>query len=533
MHKQRHYNHKSIFAVVALACTLSGMAAAGRAAQAGEPTHHITGFVFRGNHALSTTTLSAAAQSYVGHDLDEAEVEQLRIELTRVYTDRGYINSGVILERTDPYAGGLLHFQVVEGRLTEVRVQGLRGLRKSYVIRRLRGKPDETFNINRLRERFQLLLEDPLLAHLSSRVLPGNSPGEAILEVAVDRARPYSLTVAINNYRPPSIGEKAYLVGGSVQDLTGFGDVLDASVSGPFNGTGGVDTSVGWRIPLNASGTQLGFRAANGSTVISEEPLSELDIRSYTGHYELSALQPIITSLTTKLSLTAAIAREYNDTTLAGTTFSLLPGSVAGNTRDISFRLGADYSWRSERQYLGLRFGVLHAHLLNKLSDAPPQVALDRNYFVETLQARHLISLPSAHLELESRGVLQRSSAHISDLQALPVGGVDSVRGFREDTLLSSNVTQFNVDLRWKILPWRAGTGPGLSVGPFFDWASAHDIDAPSTTLSSAGGTLRLSWAHCRFDFAAGARIRSTSLAKQQHGSWQDHGIHAQLATDL
>jgi hemolysin activation/secretion protein len=566
MHRQLHNNYKPAFAAVALACAVSGPLAVGGAAEAAEPTsngqmrnevrpsgstsgfqlppvapsgdarsstHRVNGVRFRGNRVLSTAVLSAVGQPYAGRDLDEAEIEQLRIALTRLYTDQGYINSGVILDPEDPYGGDLLHFQVIEGRLTEVRVHGLRRLRKAYVISRLRGAPDETFNINRLRERFQLLLDDPLFAHLNSRVLPGASPGEAVLDVQVDRARPFSLTVAVNNYRPPSIDEKAYLVGGTVRDLTGLGDVFDAVVSGPFNGAGGVNSSVGWRIPINSSNTQLGIRAVYGSTVISEEPLSELDIRSYTGHYELNALQPLIHSVTSQLSLGAAIAREYNDTELGGTPFSLLPGSVAGNTRDISFRLGTDYGWQSERQYLGVRLAVVHVHLLNKLSGAPPEVALDRNYFVETLQARHLITFPTLRLELESRGVLQRTSSHISDLHALPVGGVDSVRGFRENTLLESNVTQFNIDLRWQALRAPTPTGPALSVGPFFDWATARDLDSPFITLSSAGGTLRFTWAHCRFDLAVGARIRSTSLARGQHGSWQDHGIHAQLATDL
>lgn len=160
-------------------------------------------------------------------------------------------------------------------------------------------------------------------------------------------------------------------------------------------------------------------------------------------------------------------------------------------------------------------------------------MTLDRDYFIETLQARHLISFPAARLELETRGLLQRTGSYISDLQALPVGGVDSVRGFRENTLLDSNVTQLNIDLRWKVLPARTPSAAALSIGPFFDWANARDIDSPSITLSSAGGTVRLGWTHCRFDLAVGARIRSTSVARQQHGSWQDQGIHAQLATDL
>jgi hypothetical protein len=73
--------------------------------------------------------------------------------LTHRYTDHGYFNSGVVLDLDAPYHDGLLSFLAIEGRLSEIRVHGLHGLRSAYVVDRLRGQDDEILNADVLRMR--------------------------------------------------------------------------------------------------------------------------------------------------------------------------------------------------------------------------------------------------------------------------------------------------------------------------------------------------------------------------------------------
>jgi hypothetical protein len=78
-----------------------------------------------------------------------------------------------------------------------------------------------------------------------------------------------------------------------------------------------------------------------------------------------------------------------------------------------------------------------------------------------------------------------------------------------------------------------SGPRPALSLGPFFDWASGHDIGQPQVTFSSTGGALKLRWTHLQADLAIGWHLIHPVFVDQQHGSWQDHGIHAQLLASL
>jgi len=498
-----------------------------------EGIERLEGVEFVGNRALPSRTLQSLAAPYVGQSLTAAQVEALRQSLTRQYTDRGYINSGALLDTEGPHRQGVLRFRIIEGHIAEVHVQGLKGLHAAYVINRLRGGKGETFNVNRLRERFQRLLDDPLFARLNCRILPGAKLGEAILEVDVERARPYGASAAVNNYRPPSIEEKGYNVSGIVRDLIGWGDALDANVSGPIGESGGLNYSAGWQVPLNRYYTALSVRSSIADSVVTEQPLESLEIKSRIEREELKLTQPLWSSLTQQFNLAASAAYEKNSTSLDGVPFSFLPGSIQGVTRAITERLSPDYSLRTQDQYLGLRLTLLHATLLDQSSSPAAFAQPDHEYLVWTGQLHHVFELTQAHLELETRATTQWTHAQISDLHALEVGGIDSVRGFRENELLLSNVRNVNLDLHWLALPAGNSLRPGVTIGPFFDWANGHDVGEPETTFSSAGGTARLTWSHVQFDLALGARLIRPAFVEEQHGTWQDHGVHVQLAYTL
>ena len=202
-------------------------------------------------------------------------------------------------------------------------------------------------------------------------------------------------------------------------------------------------------------------------------------------------------------------------------------------TRSVTARLIPEYSYRSGQQYLGLRLTILHANLLDLPTASAAYVVPDQRYFVWTGQAHHLLEWPRAHLELETRIAVQRTGAHISDLHAVEIGGIASVRGFRENELLVGNAQNFNLDLHWLAIPYSGGARPGFTFGPFFDWASGRDVGEPTTTFSSIGATFRLKWARVQADLAIGKRLVEPGFVQQQHGSWQDHGIEAQVAASL
>ena len=158
--------------------------------------------VVDGNTVLSPEVLSKLVGPYAGRQVSVAELEELRQKVTRIYIDAGYINSGAVIPE-HAYDKGVLHLQIVEGLVEDVRIHGQGRLRKGYIRNRLLTEPERPLHLGELQDGCQLLLSDPLIEHMEGRLLPGSSPGSGILDVKVNRARPYHLEHLRRQLPPP------------------------------------------------------------------------------------------------------------------------------------------------------------------------------------------------------------------------------------------------------------------------------------------------------------------------------------------
>lgn len=529
---------RRLCAVVVLAgCVLAGGAVAsdavaGDEGAAGERAARVDRVAIRGNHVVRSEALQAAAAPFTGRELTGDDVEALCAALTRLYADLGYFNSRVTVDGDAPLHDGVLGLRAVEGRITAIRVQGLQGLPVSYVIDRLRGAEDEVPSADQLRWRMQLLSEDPLFARVNSRIEAGADPADAILDVDVQMAMPYTVTLALDNYRPPEIGEKAYDVSGQLRDLTGHGDLVDTDLSGPVGRGGQLGYAADWQLPFGHDGATASLSAARINTVLTAEPLALFGIASTIEREEARIAAPLWRAAHESLNLGASIAHEQQSIS-GNELFALLGGLAGQSTRSSMARLMPEYTWRTERQYFGVRATLLHAYLLDYTQAGSAGTQPDQQYFLWNVQVHDLAQLPGAPFEIESRLNLQRTRASLASLHQMAIGGVNSVRGYRENDLLVDDGLNLNLDVRWLALRVADGARPAVNVGTFFDWADGHDIGAPADTYSSCGLTLRLKWTHVQGDLAYGVPLIHPGFTSLERGSWQDHGIHVQIALTL
>lgn len=400
------------------------------AAEAGAEQFQIRRVLFRGNAAIANGELEAVAAPYLGRTVDVAALEDLRQKLTRHYVDRGYINSGALPGKGE-VDSGTVTFEVIEGRLSALRLRGLNDLHEDYLVRRLKKDGDAALNIDTLRERFQLLLDDPLFERLNARLMPDARLGEAILDIEVLRTRPYQLTAFANNYRAPSVGANAYGLSGWVRNLTGVGDLVEASVQNAATGNEGGRYSLAWHLPLNQTGTQLSIQFDRGRSTVIEEPLRILDIRSRLDSWDVGIGQVFIETLRHKLQLGINRVKRENRTTLLGQPFSFVAGEPDGVTRVSAWRFWQEYAYRSENQVLALRSTFTAAH--NNLQDVaglPPQAMVaqpERQYRIWLGQAQYARQVLQSGAQVILRGNVQRTDSLLAPLDRMSIGGIHTV----------------------------------------------------------------------------------------------------------
>ncbi|WP_418316513.1 ShlB/FhaC/HecB family hemolysin secretion/activation protein [Piscinibacter sakaiensis] len=484
---------------------------------------------FAGNTAIPTAELDALVAPHIGRSLAAGEIEALRIELTRLYVDRGFVNSGLRVAGIDA-ANGVLSFNVIEGRLQAIELQGMDGLDDAYITAQLHSANDGPLNLDRLRERFQLLLADPLFERLNARLLPGDSPGEAVLAIDVRRARPYELRLFANNHRPVSIGAATLGIAGVLRNGTGRGDVLEATLQSPAEGGGDLRGSVAWRMPLDYRGTHLSLSLDHGESSVVEQSVRSLDISSRLSSVELGLSRVVTESLDRRLSLGVAVVHRENRTWLLGRPFSFNPGEPDGIVREDIARFWQELVLRSQTQVLALRSTFSWGR--NNLQDVaglPVQNRPPSNYRIWLGQAQYARRIGSKGAQLVARATVQHSPDRLLALDGIALGGASSVRGYRENQLVRDEGVLLNLEFEWPAIV-RPEIGLRLALVPFYDIGRGRNHGQTGTTLRSVGLATRLRWKALSVDLVLARRIDAPALARNQGSNLQDDGVHLQLS---
>jgi len=483
----------------------------------------VKGFAFEGNTVFSAAQLETVTAPFIGRKVSPAELEQIRQRLTLYYVDRGYINSGALLPE-DFYRDGVVHFRIVEGRIEELRSKGLLGLRESYLRQRLI-QGEEPLDVNQLQERFQLLLTDPLFSRVNARLQPGAQPGEAILEVDVVRARPYDLSVYFNNYLAPSIGEYAGGVNGVVRNLTGLGDTVGATVQ---QGDQSNRSAMIWGVLPLVYRTDLRARYDYQKSVIVEEPLDVLDIGSKAQTAEVGLTHAFVDSIRRRFALGLTYAYRTDSTTFLGEPFSFVPGEPSGTVRVNALRFEQDYIQRWETQSFALRsvftFGTTNV-------DADPALAAfapSREYFAWIGQAQFTRVILANGTTMTLRGNVQLTPDQLVPMERVALGGVGSVRGYRENQVVRDQGFDITLEFRYPLLrlPVQALQ---LYVIPFMDYGVGWNQGANENRqeLWSIGLGLSLQYRRLSAELSYGKRLIQPEI--ETTGTLQDAGVQFQL----
>lgn len=484
---------------------------------------------FSGNTVVPTADLDALAAPYTGRATSLVEIETLRQQLTRLYVDRGYVNSGLLLKRVNE-ATGVVEFDVVEGRLSGVQLHGMERLREGYVTAQLSRPGDGPLNIDVLRERFQLLLADPLFDRLNARLIPGTQPGEAVLDIDVARAQPYGVTLFANNYRPVSIGSVGAGASGWVRNLTGFGDVLEGTLQAPTDHGGDVRTALAWRMPLNNRGTQLSLAYDRGDSSLVEEPVRALDIKSRLVSREIGVSQTLYETLARKFSIGVNRALRENRTTLLGEPFSFVQGEPTGETRERLWRFWQEFAQRSEVQVIALRSTVAWSrNNVQQVAGLPASSPFPSSARVWLGQAQFARQLMPDGTQVIVRGSVQRSPDRLLALDGMAIGGINTVRGYRENQIVRDQGHVLNVELEW---PFLRDPEHGLRVVavPFYDWGRGRNHGEAATSLRSAGLATRLTWYNLSVDLTLAKRLHQPAETRDQGSTLQDKGVQLQVS---
>ncbi len=457
-------------------------------------------FEFIGNTAFSDRELEKTVEEFTNTPISFAELLQVEEKIKNKYTagcqgdilQPCYLNSGAFILANQTFAkdGAVVKVQVVEGSIEQINITGLKNLNPNYVRTRIQRGISQPLEREQLLETLQILQLNPLIQNLSAELTAGTRPEKNILEIEITEADSFDLELFTNNGRTPSVGtwRRAFRI--EEGNFLGIGD----RIFGEYTNTDGSNRiDLGYSAPLNASNTTINITGQINDTEVIEPPFDRLDIEGNSFRIEFGLRQPILRTPEQELAVGLSGSRQESKTKLLGRNFAISSGADDnGSTRISALRFYQEYTKRTLEDVFAVRsqFNVGIDVFDATVNDDPLPDSL---FFAWRGQGQYVRRLAPDTL-LVLRSDLQLAATNLVPLEQISIGGPESVRGYRQDAILTDNGFFASAEVRLPILRAEGVQGI-LQIAPFLDfgvgWNSSGDEDPDDQTFISLGLGLR------------------------------------------
>lgn len=467
-----------------------------------QETFTIKEFKIEGNTAFSDEEIKTKVLAeYRNKPISFSDLLKIETRVAQLYTDNGYINSGAFVPPQKTTEGTLI-VQVVEGTIDSSQIKVNGRLSEEYIRSRLNRGIKAPFNINELQEALQLLQLNPLVKSINAELAVGSSRNNWVLNVVVDQADAFEPSLFVNNNRTPSVGSFQRGIQLRHNNFAGNGEEIGFIYR---NTDGSNDYDFDFTVPFNSLNGTVGFSYRYIDSDIIEPPFNVLRINSQTDEYKLTVRQPIVLTATNnstqELALGMELARQSNSTTIykrelqQSEGFPLSRGADDnGDTNVVALRFFQDWTRRTRSDVLAARSQFSLG--LDAFNSTTAVGKPDANFFAWRGQLQWVRLLDTeSNTTILLRSDVQLSPNDLISLEQFSVGGGDSVRGYRQDSLLGDNGVILSGEIRYPFWRWNDNRNT-LALVPFTDFGTVwSDKDNPSQdedTVFSVGLGLQL-----------------------------------------
>jgi hemolysin activation/secretion protein len=237
----------------------------------------VTRFEISGNKVLSEQVFSGIFETYVGKEMEIADLEKVASLVTNEYRKRGYtIAKAYIPEQK--VSDGVVKVAVLEGRVGHIRIEGNHPFYPDdFIMKYFEPVMKKEAFHQQTMERAVLLLNDFLKLNVKTALQAGKEPGTTDVIVKAENMCPMQWAFDYNNFGSKYVSRDRF---GAQLDL---GNILKTGSLLSIRGVSGGDPSDllygrgQYTLPLNAQGTKLGVYYARGDFDVVTE-LADLGI---------------------------------------------------------------------------------------------------------------------------------------------------------------------------------------------------------------------------------------------------------------
>ena len=451
-------------------------------------------FEFLNNTVFTNEELTKATQNLLGKPISFVELLEVETIITQLYIQAGYVNSGAYIASGQSFArdAAVVQIQIVEGGLETVEITGTERLSPNYILDRLPAAKVIPLNQNKLLEDLQLLQLNPLIESISAQLAAGSRPSASTLEIDITEADTFSVEAFLDNGRSPSVGSLRRGVTLQENNFLGFGDRLILK----YTNTDGSDAGdISYNFPLNRQNGSLSLAAGINDTEIVESPFDDLNIQGDSYYLDFSLRQPIIFKPTQEHALGITFSYQESQTEILGEDFPVSPNiDTKGETTISTIRFFQDFIQRNPTDLFALR-SQLSVGL--EIFDATTENNAADSRFVAWRGQAQYVKLLAPDTIFILRGDLQFANDSLLAQERFSIGGLNSVRGYRQNLLLTDNGIFASAEIKLPLARFTNNQGI-LQLIPFVDfgtvWNDEDTNDLEPDTVVAIGTGLQFSF---------------------------------------
>ncbi|MFT7688079.1 MAG: hemolysin activation/secretion protein [Candidatus Azotimanducaceae bacterium] len=461
------------------------------------------------------TDIESLSQPLLNREIPIDELMAFKNSVNELFATKGYINTGVRIP-DQKIKNGIVEFNLIEGEISAINVDS--ELRNNYVVKRL--NLTSPFNLVDLQASLKLLERDPFVRRIDANVTPGLKPGAAEFSVSVETRPKFKFGIHFANNRSPAVGSENTELTLSTHNLTGWGDVFSATSSI----TEGLDSNAfSFSIPFNHFNHSIRVDYTKSDSSVIEEPFASIDVESETESLSIGLDFPVLKTLEDNISFHLIFETRKNQTYLLDQTFSFSEGAINGESRVSPVRLAASFSRSQAKQSIAGRLSVSKGTSNFDATENTNQADGDFTSYLAQLQYSKSLG---ERFVLSTRLLAQYASNPLLSIEKFSLGGLGSVRGYRQNQIVRDNTYLASIEGRYRLK-----TDVFIELLVFADWGSGenHDdaISQGKDSISSVGvGVSFRGIKGLSADLYLAHGFKDISVRDR---NLQDDGIHFQL----
>lgn len=402
--------------------------AADRLASEASVTFMLNDVRFGPSAFLSEDALEAIAARFRGREVGMEDLQRLLDAVDAAYAEQGVTTARAMLS-AQAIQDGIVHVELIEGRLGELRIVGAEHAPEAFVRRRVRQVAGEPVDAQRLRDD---LVHLNRTTDLRGRALmqPGQAQGLTDIAIQIEAPSRRGFGLFVDNAGVESTGRERLGAQGQFWGLLGINDLLAGSLAWA---QGGLEGRVGYSGIVNRRNGRLGTSISRNQINIIDGAYTDLDITGESTSYAIDYRHPFVATQRWLLLGSASVARASSTTDISGERISETDSDVA--------TLALSTGYRAPGMEISLTQAVSRVDIAEPLRDTD-------NFLIApgTLSWLQHLGL-SGLLMRTTLGWQYASSDFVPSGNLFQMGGVGTVRGYERGVLAGPRGYYANVEL--------------------------------------------------------------------------------------